>query len=389
MVRSSGVLAAATALFVTNVTTSWAQIQSDVAGVDVSLEGGAAGGLGVLISDPQSVRRGDDVDALLATYLELTAERLADNGVSIGLAMRVEQEAHAFDDLRFGLPSVGGVAADPRDRLTLERARVNVVGPFGELVLGRDDGAAERLSVISPQILRAVALGDDERDALGLSGIHTVNDFSGFGAKASVYSPQFLGVRVGASYTPRPRACGAGFCAGARTESWRNVTEAAVRVRRGFENGVRIQGAATFLEAQDEGAQLDSDRFRAYGLGLNVGVADLRVGPIAADSVILGGSVVNSNNGVTGRRGYTAYDAGVTFESGSWGFMLSYGEADDDALAAQTRAFQTGVRYRVSERWAVGSALQWVERHALTSNPDTLVDDEEAAAVVFESSINF
>lgn len=389
MVRYSGVLVTATTVFVANISATWAQIQGEVAGVDVSLEGGAAAGFGVLTADPQNVRRGDHVDALLASYLELTAERLANNGVSVGVAMRVEQEAHAFDDLRFGLPSVGGVAADPRDRLTLERARLSVAGPYGEIVLGRDDGAAERLSVISPQILRAAALGDDERDALGLSGIHTVNDFSGFGAKASVYSPQFLGVQVGASYTPRPRACGAGFCAGARTEAWRNVVEAAVRVRRGFKNGVRVQGAATYLEAEDEGLQLDADRFRAYGLGVNLGVADLRVGPIAADSVILGGSVVNSNNGVSGGRGYTAYDAGVTFESGSWGFMLSYGEADDDALAAQTRAFQTGLRYRVSKRWAVGSALQWVERNALTSEPDALISDGEAAAVVFESSINF
>jgi len=95
----------------------------------------------------------------------------------------------------------------------VEGAYVFLRSAYGDVTLGRDDGAAYLFSLGAPTLM-AVNASNSPMDYTGLDSVKTVNDASGFSEKITYTSPRLLGdqigfgVQLGASYAFNARACG-------------------------------------------------------------------------------------------------------------------------------------------------------------------------------------
>ncbi len=278
----------------------------------------------------------------------------------------------------------------------------------------------------SPTIFRAVGVNDWRTDLTGLNDVHTVNDFSGQATKLTYMPPSGLfggaigRFQLGLSYAPRLGECGERGCAPvngyavtpggsvlAADQSWRDVVEAAVY----YQNGIDVSGSplqlglgASFVRADEDPALSPPeaavllDDYRAYAFGLNLAYGKLTVG----------GSVKSTNAGLATEQrdqDYLAFDAGVTYEAGDWNFMLGYGAADAErdagllvsplgpgvqgplplALDRRTQTAQAGISKVFDKGVTLGVAAQFVD----SDKPDLLGGQEDAAAIVLESSIKF
>ena len=367
------------------------------------------------------------------------ATTILESGLEVGAggALRLDGDRpyRTYAGGRYSSALIGGTrGVGPEDGdLFVEGAYVFARGGFGSLSVGRDDGAASRLAVTSPSIFRSVRVGDWRTDLTGLNDVHVVNDFSGTAAKATYMLPPGLfggaigNVQLGVSYAPRLGECDEDACApltgfapgsfgdeeaerAARQalgeQAWRDVVEAAVYYQRGIAlSGEDIKvgvGASYVRAAEDEpesAVQAVPIRdalgdYRAYALGLNVAYGNFTVG----------GSFKSTNAGLGENQDedYLAFDAGVTYEVGDWNFMLGYGAADAErdagllvappvigplprALDRKTQTAQAGVSKALTEGVTLGVAAQFVD----ADRPDVLGGEEDAAAVVLESSFRF
>ena len=371
--------------------------------------------------------------------LRAEATTILDSGLELGAggALRIDGDRpyRTYGGGRYSSPLIGGTrGVGPEDGdLFVEGAYLFARGGFGSLTVGRDDGAASRLAVTSPSIFRSVRVGDWRSDLTGLNDVHVVNDFSGTATKVTYMPPPGLfggvigNVQLGLSYAPRLGECAGEACApvtgyaldsfgdleaerAARRalgeQAWRDVVEAAVYYQRGIElsdTPLRVGVGASYVRAaEDEPLEAQAlavpvadalGDYRAYALGLNVAYGGLTVG----------GSVKSTNAGLDAPDGdYLAFDAGVTYEVGAWNFMLGYGAADAErdaglliappvtgplprAFDRKTQTAQAGVSKALSEGVTLGVAAQFVD----ADKPDLLGGEEDAAAVVLESSFKF
>ena len=98
---------------------------------------------------------------------------------------------------------------------------------------------------------------------------------------------------------------------------------------------------------------------------------------------------------------YDAYDVGATYETGAWGFMVSYG-ADMNQLTGQaTRALQGSIDYSFTDKlplgadFQIGAGVQYVEGDGILSltpsAPGALSStrDDESMAVFLETLVSF
>jgi predicted porin len=317
-----------------------------------------------------------------------------------------------------------GLGSDSGD-VFLEGAYLFARGGFGSLHIGRDAGVASRLAVTSPTIFRSIGVNDWRTDLTGLNDVHTVNDFSGQSTKLTYMPPAgFLGgvigqLQLGLSYAPELGDCGASKCAPlngfvtpdgapaavATEQAWQDVVETALYYQKAVEVGrdrLTFGVGASYVRADENNAtppQPDMEPlfgdYRSYAVGLNLGYGGLTVG----------GSLKSSNAGIEKKRDedYLAFDAGVTYEAGEWNFMLGYGAADADRDAAfllgpsqngmvgpyrldrETQTAQAGISYVFDQGVTLGAAAQFVD----SDKADALGGPQDAAAILFESSIKF
>ena len=372
-----------------------------------------------------------DVDALVRAEANTILRSGLELGAGTALRLDGQRPYRTFAGGRYSSLLAGGTRGiGPQDGdVFLEGAYLFARGGFGDLYVGRDDGVASRLAVTSPSIFRSVRVSDWRADLTGLNDVHTVNDFSGTASKVTYMPPTglFGGVigqfQLGLSYAPRLAECGRDACApqdgyvlalGAdgrplaipEAQAWRDVVEAAVYYQNaldvdGEELGVGL-GASYVRAAEDEAmAEVGAapafalDDYRSYAFGVN-----LAYGPLT-----VGGSVKSTNAGLaseTQGEDYLAFDAGLTYEAGDWNFMLGYGAADAErdaglliapgtptplpyALDRRTQTAQAGVSKVLGQGVRLGVAAQFVD----SDKPDPLGGNEDAAAIVLESSIKF
>jgi hypothetical protein len=343
-----------------------------------------------------------------------------DNGVEVGalVGARLDGQAPAqmyaggrYSSLLIGGPrGVGPLDGDAYIQQAYGYAR----GGFGQVIVGRDQGAARALAVTSPTIFRAINLNDWRTDLSGLNDIHTVNDFSGYSTKVTYMPPaNFLGgvlggLQLGVSYSPTIRNCGERLCAPdqgfvlapngtllSETAHWEDAIEGALYYQKGIKVGrdrLLVGVGASVVTAQEDVRALSAlyGDYEAYSFGLN----------LAFRGITLGGSVKTTNAGLEqiDQDGYLAFDAGVTFrtgeEKGDWGFMLGYGQSEasasgpnpaDPILFRDTQTAQAGVTYFLGRGITVGAAVQLTE----STKPAAAGGPEEAATAVLESSIRF
>ena len=353
--------------------------------------------------------------------VKLKSSTLLESGLEIGgvLEARVDGDTpeQASTQGRYsgfaagGARGVGPMTGDAY----LQGAYAYARGGFGLVSLGRDNGVASELAITSPTIFRAIGVNDWKTDLTGLNDVQTVNDFSGYSTKLTYMPPaNFLGgilggLQLGVSYAPELENCGDGLCeplspiesdalAAAvvplTNATYEDVLETALYYEKAIGTGDRRMTfglGASFLTAQ--GSDLNAtitpsltDDYEAYSVGVNVAYGGLTVG----------GSVKNSNAGLANDEdGYLAFDTGVTYETGKWGFMLGYGAADSDRLSGsnallsdfyrETQSAQAGISYVFDHGVTLGAAAQFVD----VTKSDVIGGDEESAAMMFESNFKF
>jgi hypothetical protein len=242
----------------------------------------------------------------------------------------------------------------------LESAHLFLRSAYGDVTVGRDDGAAYLFSLGAPTLL-AMGASNSPVDYTGYDSVKTVNDASGFAEKITYTSPRLLGdqigvgVQLGVSYALKADACGVDYCVdrdvtGLIRPEIEDVLEAGLALDRTFDNGMSVEGTLSYARGSETSGFAGLDDLQTYGAGLELGYGDWT----------LGGSWLQSNNGLMDGD-YTAYDAGVTWKPGALGFTLNYGHAEDDNVNLTSDQAVFGVTYDF-DKFTLGTGVQYVNR---------------------------
>ena len=213
-------------------------------------------------------------------------------------------------------------------RGSLESAYLAFDGGWGELVLGRDTGVAQRFYEGGPTVF---SLARSENPILDPSGINIArvrNDISSTAEKVSVVSPRILGFRIGGSYTPDASVRRLDLNTG---ETFDNVLEAELGEAWEFgiqgyhffrEADLRLRGSLTWSQASVETAIYDDVETWSYGFELE-----------KRDVYQIGASYLTSSNGGLGD--YHSMAAGGAWYRNDWAFKLSGNKSEDEALGLE------------------------------------------------------
>ncbi len=270
----------------------------------------------------------------------------------------------------------------------LESAHVFLRSAYGDVTVGRDDGAAYIFSLGAPSLL-VLGASNSPVDFTGLDSVKTVNDASGFSEKVTYTSPRLLGdqigvgVQFGASYALNADACGVDYCVdrditGVTRPEIEDVMEAGLALDRTFQNGMSVEGTVTYARGTETSGLAGLDDLESYGAGLELGYGNWT----------LGGSWLQSNNGLLDGT-YTAYDAGLTWKPGALGFTLGYGHAEDDNVSLTSDQATFGITYDL-DKFTVGTGVQYVDRttNGVVANVLTPLD-QTATSVFVQAGFKF
>ncbi len=283
-----------------------------------------------------------------------------------------------------------GLDVEKDTQIALESAHIFLRSAYGDVTVGRDDGAAYLFSLGAPTTLN-VGASNSPVDYTGLDAVKTVNDASGFSEKVTYTSPRLLGDRIGVgvqfgvSYALDANVCGVDYCvepnsiAGVIAPDLEDVIEAGLSLDRTFANGLSVEGTATYARGTEASGLAGLDDLESYGAGVEVRLSDWTVG----------GSWLQSNQGLLAGD-YTAYDVGLTWKPGPLGFTLNYGHAEDDNLQLTSDQITGGVSYDWNENVTIGAGVQYADRESLRDvGGVATLGREKATAVFIEGGIKF
>ena len=283
--------------------------------------------------------------------------------------------------------------SDAKDsEIELEGAYLFLRSAYGDVTIGRDDGAAYLFSLGAPTLV-AVGASNSPVDYTGLDSVKTLNDASGFAEKITYTSPRLLGdtvgvgVQLGASYAPNARACGVDYCvkrfasdvSGSFAPDMKDVIELGVALDRKFDNGLSVEATATYAMADEDSGFAVFDDLEALGLGVELGYMDWTIG----------GSYLNSNNGLA-NGDYVAWDAGLTWKPAAWGITLGYGGSEDKNIGLKSDQALLGLSYDVNDNYRLGAGIQYIDRD-VPLNVGGIVGNvsEDATAIFVEGRVTF
>jgi hypothetical protein len=276
--------------------------------------------------------------------------------------------------------------------IALEGAYLFLRSSYGDVSLGRDDGAAFLFSLGAPSLV-AVNASNSPVDYTGLDSVKTVNDVSGFAEKITYVTPRLLGdrigvgVQLGASYSPNARACGVDYCVrrngadgtGVLAPELEDVAEFGVSLDRNFGNGLSAELTGTYARASERSNLLAFDDLESFGAGVEVKYND----------ITLGSSWLKSNNALA-NGDYEAWDIGLSWKPAQWGVSLSYGHADDDSVNLTSDQITLGGLYEFSDRFSLGTGVQYIDRRSPFVIGGLITEqDEKAYGLFLEGKVTF
>lgn len=250
-----------------------------------------------------------------------------------------------------GLAS-GGPLEDADAFAVLEAASLSLSGTWGEAVLGADTGVATRLDARAPTVLNGVSAFSPMLDPTGLVVTRARNDVTGPSAKVTYMSPRWLGLRLGASYTPEANRTGADFdpqasLGHAARADLENVWEGALSFARTFaEQDLQVRAAITYTQAKPGSDLASFSDYQAWGAGLE----------LAREGWTGGVRWLTSNNAWTGKSGYEALEVGLTHKGELWTFGAEVGTAEDRLGDIKGVSWLIGARRKISDSLDIGLA---------------------------------
>ena len=344
--------------------------------------------------------------------LEFEVSAITDGGLEYGAALGVRAQ---YDEFRRGFggqlpecpPGIAGCSGSvtglrghtsgfysggediTKDaQVALETAHLFLRSAYGDVTIGRDDGAAYLFSLGAPSLL-AVGASNSPVDYTGFDSVKTVNDASGFGEKITYTSPRLLGdqigfgVQIGGSYALDGDVCGVDYCNGKNIDGIlqpeiEDIFEVGLAIDRTFGNGLRAELTGTYANGSEQTGGAEFDDLESFGAGLEFEYGQWT----------LGGSYLDSNNGLLDGD-YTAYDVGLTWKPSALGFTLGYGHAEDDNVGLESDQAVFGVTYDF-KKFTLGTGVQYVDRSVSgieNGLPTTL--DQKAASVFVQGGFKF
>ena len=344
--------------------------------------------------------------------LEFEASAITDGGLEYGIALGARAQ---YDEFRRGFggqlpecpPGIdgcsgsvtglrghtsgfysGGEDITKDGQIALESAHIFLRSAYGDVTIGRDDGAAYLFSLGAPSLL-AVGASNSPVDYTGFDSVKTVNDASGFAEKITYTSPRLLGdqigfgVQLGASYALDGDVCGVDYCNGRNIDGIlqpeiEDIFEVGLALDRTFDNGLRAELTGTYANGSEQTGGAEFDDLESFGAGV-----ELEYGKWT-----LGSSFLQSNNGLLDGD-YTAYDVGLTWKPSALGFTLGYGHAEDDNVGLESDQAVFGITYDF-KKFTLGTGVQYVDRSVSgieNGLPATL--DQKAASVFVQGGFKF
>ena len=310
-------------------------------------------------------------NALFDLMLGVEQEHLFDNGTALGF--RLEGRVQADNESRPGYAGLfetvnlerdvvaaaspitgiatGSPAFDVGSRGGLELAYLYVDAPWGDVSLGRDVGAASILDARPPRLLNLVGSGSARLDPTGLAFARARNDATGPSTKITYLSPRWVGVRLGASFTPEVDPDSVDFDLDdlpddVATADLENVAEFALSFRHRFaESGIRLRAGLTGTFAESSGARDVFSDYQAIGAGLELEKGDWQGGV----------RYLSSNNAVDSGE-YEAIETSVLRTFGDWTLGAEYAHASDALLNLEGDSWTIGVMRALTDEVQLGVA---------------------------------
>lgn len=267
-------------------------------------------------------------------------------------------------------------------QIALESAHLFLRSTYGDVTIGRDDGAAYLFSLGAPSLL-AVGASNSPVDYTGLDSVKTINDASGFSEKVTYTSPRLLGDRIGVgvqfggSYALNARACGVDYCVkrndgtGTLAPDLEDILEVGLALDRTFDNGLKVEGTATYARGSEKSGFAGLDDLESFNLGAETSWMD----------ITLGGSFLKSNNGLLDGD-YKAWDIGATWKPSALGVTLGYGHAKDENVNLTSDQFVAGLTYDF-EKFTLGAGAQYIERETQGVSGSVVTPQKDKATALF------
>ena len=259
-----------------------------------------------------------DVDGVDVTWdgeIIFTPSITLDNGIKIGANIQLEGRAGAG-----GTPD------------TIDEAYVFIRGSFGEVNLGDENSAGYKMTYSAPDVsfvgvnspsstifvpysgaLGGVAIGADLfRATLGSTFIE--NERNNDAGRITYYTPRFAGFQLGVSYArdATQNTNGRISTTGAAASDIFDIGANYVNSFGDFDVAVSGRwGIATDDRAKIAGTDIGRNP-QIWSAGLNLGYGGFTIG----------GSFAEQNN--SGDEDGIAYDVGVSYRTGPWGFSFTY-----------------------------------------------------------------
>lgn len=275
-------------------------------------------------------------------------------------------------------------------QIALESAHLFLRSAYGDVTIGRDDGAAYLFSLGAPSLMN-VGASNSPVDYTGLDSVKTLNDASGFSEKITYTTPRLLGdqvglgIQLGVSYSLDSSACGVDYCVDLNSipdvvaPDIQDVMEAGIALDRTLAPGVSVEGTLTYARGSEKSGLVGLDNLQAYGAGLE----------FKMNQWTLGGSWLSSNQGLM-NGDYEAYDVGLTWQPSRLGFSLGYGHATDDLVGLSSNQILGGVSFDVNDKVRLGLGVQHADRETLRDVAGTAqLGSEKATALFLEGGIIF
>jgi len=254
---------------------------------------------------------------------------------------------------------------------------------------GQRDGFGGKMNIFSPETLRTGAVSGGQLDLSGIDLINTMASVNGgFGdvsQKLAYVTPRVAGFQGGISFGSQDEldaglfsACRSVLCA-RNDENISQPVELGLTYFSQFGDQFRLGGKVTFLQTEGQASDIFVvDQSEAWTAGINIGYSGFT----------LGGSYKESQNFRGDGIGYTALDVGATYETGPWGFMVSYGVDEYEGTGGtvlESNAVQGGVDFTLESGVSFGGGVQYIEAEF----PGVQAEDEDATVVFIETMVAF
>ena len=324
----------------------------------------------------------DGVDVKQDTEINFKPSITLDNGLKIGADIQLE--ANTSGD-------------------QIDESFLFIKGSFGEVLLGSENSAGYKMGYVAPDVTffgvnsgdasnyipfsgaavngvgGAVTTGADVfRRTLGATSIENVGNVNNDSQRITYFTPRFAGFQLGVSYAREAGQDSSGpvnvnalnpnnlIDVGANYVNSFGAFNVAVSGRWGIASDDRAAVAGTDIGKDPQ----------VWGAGLVLGY------DTGAGSVSVGGSFAEQNNSDV--RDGTAFDAGISYETGPWGFSFTYfrGENVNNENAGalnndeELQQFLLGVNYKLAKGVNVGAFGAYVDFDEETSDGGAVGGDD-------------